>query len=177
MGLLSGSNLFGLARDWEDLGWERTAPQQVSILDRTAQRIGPFFPTENFLSRPHASKDWLHEVLQELKAECEVPEEGYRPVADRTKKEAEALLRQLSRRVESPPSVYATAEGAVCIDFRNEKLDAAAVFICEPTGEAACYYDIGDKRGRSRHSAVHDMLEFVGWRILEEMGLRRSWLK
>lgn len=116
--------------------------------------------------------NWLPEALEELGDACAEPlEEGYSPVSDRAKEDAERLLSDLAARVAKAPVVHSTPEGGIAIDFRNPERDAAFLIICEGTGEGVCFYDIGDKRGRARSSDASDLMEDAGWSALKRMGL------
>lgn len=115
---------------------------------------------------------WVATTLQELDEEIQHAErEGYSSVSGQTRRNAELVLRELSKRATSLPAIHASEDGSIYIDFRNPELDAAVLFVCEPDNEAACYYDVGDKCGRFRASETNDLLEFAGWGFLEKTRL------
>ena len=115
---------------------------------------------------------WLPEALEELdEASTEAEEEGYKPVSELARANAEHLVSELAACVVQAPVVHSTPEGGIAIDFRNRERDAAVLIECEADGEAVCFDDIGDKRGRTRRSDASDILEAGGWSALKRAGL------
>lgn len=115
---------------------------------------------------------WFPEALDELADACREPyEEGYAPVSDLARENAENLLSELAERVIPAPMVHSTPEGGIAIDFRHVEQDAAVLIVCEPDGEGACYYDFGNKRGRGRCSDASDLLAAGAWSALTRSGL------
>lgn len=122
------------------------------------------------IDQPRAT--WLAEAMQELGDACvEAAEEGYQPVSSHVRASAESLLSDLASRVSEAPVVHSTPEGGIAIDFRNAKRDAALMILCDPNGEGACFYDVGDKQGRARCTDVRDLLVDAGWSAVQRIGL------
>ena len=120
---------------------------------------------------------WFPEALDELADACrEAQEEGYAPVSDLARKNAENLLSELAERVIQAPMVHCTPEGGIAVDFRNPEQDAGVLIISEPDGEGVCFYEHGGKRGRMRCSDAGDLLEEAGgWHALARAGLTKPW--
>ncbi|MCH7540753.1 MAG: hypothetical protein IH999_10220 [Proteobacteria bacterium] len=120
---------------------------------------------------------WLPEALDEVGDACkEAQEEGYAPVSDLARKNAENLLSELAERVIQAPMVHCTPEGGIAVDFRNPEQDAGVLIISEPDGEGVCFYEHGGKRGRMRCSDAGDLLEEAGgWHALARAGLTKPW--
>ena len=127
---------------------------------------------EASVDAPETAAGWLPGALEELDEACAgAEEEGYDPVSELARGNARRLLQSLAERVTQAPMVDSTPEGGVSIDFRNAQLDAAVLIECEADGEAVCFDDIGDKRGRTRRSDAGEVLEAAGWFALKRAGL------
>ncbi len=124
------------------------------------------------IDAPETAAGWLPEARKELDEACAgAEEEGYGPVSELARTNAERLLSTLAERVTQAPMVDSMPEGGVSIDFRNPQLDAAVLIECAADGEAVCFDDIGDKRGRTRRSDAGEVLEAAGWFALKRAGL------
>ena len=112
---------------------------------------------------------WLTSALDELHEELEETEPGFTPVTEVAAIGARRLLHRLAELTPMEPSVYATREGGICIDFHNTDRHAAGIFICEPDGQGSCYFETGDRRGRARVSATESLIDLALGFVLKEV--------
>ena len=128
-----------------------------------AMQAGPW-------GRRRTRANWLAGVLKELNGiDQEADEEGYPPIEDAAKRNAERLL-WITNTSQIEPRVYPSMDGEIALYFKSPSASAALLILLDNAGGAGCYWSLGGRSERKRFDDASNLPgEFV-WAHLRSLG-------